>query len=99
MIPPKIKRRFQRRVRRARRRLYRRRRNVLKRAFHPGITRTAIQRGVRPFADSQICNLRYVDSLTIGPGGGAGLSAHHFFRANGVFDPDFTGTGHQPPGS
>ncbi len=38
--------------------------------------------------------LRYVDEITIN----AGVSgiAFHYFRANSMFDPDLTGTGHQP---
>jgi len=38
--------------------------------------------------------LRYVDdiSLTIS----AGAPAYHQFRANSIFDPDYSGTGHQP---
>ncbi len=38
--------------------------------------------------------LRYVDEVIIDPGL-AGIAAH-YYRANSLFDPDLTGTGHQP---
>ncbi len=38
--------------------------------------------------------LHYVDTVSIDAGAAAITS--HVFRANGIFDPDFTGTGHQP---
>ena len=38
--------------------------------------------------------LRYVTEITLNASG-VGLSAH-YFSANGMFDPDVTGTGHQP---
>ncbi len=38
--------------------------------------------------------LRYVDTISIDPGAAATIS--HVFRANSIFDPDLTGTGHQP---
>jgi len=39
---------------------------------------------------------RYSDLITIDPA--AGLTASHLFNANGLFDPNQTGTGHQPYG-
>lgn len=35
--------------------------------------------------------LKYVDVISINPGSAATTS--HVFRANGIFDPDLTGTG------
>jgi len=40
---------------------------------------------------------RYCDRFTIDPGA-AGAPAVHIFSANGMYDPDITGTGHQPLG-
>lgn len=40
--------------------------------------------------------LRYVDTISIDPGS-AGI-ASHVFMANGLYDTDVTGTGHQPLG-
>ncbi len=41
--------------------------------------------------------LRYVTNIIINPGAASDL-AEHLFSANGCFDPDVTGTGHQPLG-
>lgn len=41
--------------------------------------------------------LRYVDKLTFNPSAGSSLS-EYIFSANGIYDPDITGTGHQPLG-
>lgn len=40
--------------------------------------------------------MRYNDGITIDPG--VGFIGAHVFRANSIFDPDFTGVGHQPMG-
>lgn len=39
--------------------------------------------------------LRYVESVVLN-GGASVAAANHFFSANGLFDPNITGTGHQP---
>uniref|UniRef100_UPI004047C05F hypothetical protein n=1 Tax=Shewanella sp. TaxID=50422 RepID=UPI004047C05F len=41
-------------------------------------------------------SLRYVAEILLNAGSGA--NDHWIFRANGLFDPDITGTGHQPKG-
>lgn len=69
-----------------RRRLNRRRRRV------PRVTR---QLGTA-FSSSQLVKLRYVDRFTINPA--LGTFALHNFRANSIYDPDVTSTGHQPMG-
>lgn len=37
---------------------------------------------------------RYVDRISLDPG--VATSAYHTFKATGMYDPDYTGTGHQP---
>lgn len=44
---------------------------------------------------SQVVNLRYVDKAQINPST-AGAAAYYQFRINSIFDPNYTGTGHQP---
>lgn len=39
--------------------------------------------------------LRYVENVSVTPGQ---LAGQYFFRANSCFDPNYTGTGHQPSG-
>ena len=40
------------------------------------------------------CKLRYTDTIVLdAPSDG---TAYHTFRANNIFDPDYSGTGHQP---
>lgn len=51
----------------------------------------------RPFADNKIVKMRYCDNITL-DAGAAGAGVLHRFNANSVFDPDLTGTGHQPLG-
>lgn len=46
------------------------------------------------FPKTTMVKLRYVDSIVIDPG--VSTLATYAFRANSCFDPDFTGTGHQP---
>lgn len=51
---------------------------------------------VSPFPKTRICRHRYVETVTLPAGSGVGVTAQYVFRANGIFDPNFTGTGHQP---
>ena len=50
----------------------------------------------RPVSVCKTVKLRYCDSITLDPG--IATTAKHAFRANSIFDPDVTGTGHQPMG-
>jgi len=54
-----------------------------------------IPRGL--FAKTTKMAFRYVDTIGINPGI-TNTVANHTFRANGMYDPDFTGVGHQPYG-
>ncbi len=51
----------------------------------------------RNVATSQLINLRYVDTISLNPGG-SGAGVNHNFNANSINDPDLTGTGHQVMG-
>lgn len=53
----------------------------------PKITRNVLSK-------KSIVKMNYVDTVSIDPGVAAITS--HVFRANSIFDPDFTGIGHQP---
>jgi len=43
---------------------------------------------------SKLFKLRYVTNFVLD--GSAGIAADHVFRINDLYDPDFTGVGHQP---
>ena len=49
-----------------------------------------------PFPAKAHYTLRYSDQITLNPG--AGANATYNFRANSIFDPDYSGVGHQPYG-
>lgn len=49
-----------------------------------------------PFPQRLSCVLRYAQSVNLDAP--AGLAAAHLFRANSIFDPDYSTTGHQPYG-
>jgi hypothetical protein len=48
------------------------------------------------FGLSRRCSLRYYDVVSISTG--VSLAGNYVFTANGLYDPDITGTGHQPMG-
>lgn len=45
------------------------------------------------FSDSMFVKLNYVDYIQLRPGT---MYSQYVFRGNSLFDPDYTGTGHQP---
>ncbi|WP_445772155.1 hypothetical protein, partial [Rheinheimera sp.] len=49
-----------------------------------------------PFPAVEKYQLRYCQTIGIDPN--VGQAASYLFRANSIYDPDFTGTGHQPYG-
>ena len=53
--------------------------------------------GAAPLPAGRLVTFKYVESLAVDPGvSGAVIS--HAWVANGMYDPDYTGTGHQPRG-
>jgi hypothetical protein len=65
-----------------------------------GITRRTtagtIRRPLRAFANEVFTVLRYGEQVTLNPGSGS--NASYVFAMNGLYDPNITGTGHQPYG-
>lgn len=55
-----------------------------------------VRKGMHPkgFPAQQVVKLRYVDHVSLDAA--ATATAFHRFNATGIFDPDITGTGHQP---
>lgn len=49
-----------------------------------------------PFGKSRTCKLRYAESININPG--AGVAGQYIFSCNSLYDPNVSGTGHQPYG-
>lgn len=56
---------------------------------------TTIIRAPSAYPDRLYVKLKYSDHANLVSSTSA---AYHVFRGNGIFDPDFTGTGHQPYG-
>lgn len=50
-----------------------------------------------PLPQKLLSKHRYSTTIQLDPGA-AGILASHVFSANGLYDPDITGTGHQPMG-
>lgn len=49
-----------------------------------------------PFPTAQIVKMRYCETIEIDPGTASATA--YYFRANSIFDPNQSGTGHQPYG-
>lgn len=62
-----------------------------------GKSQIAYMRGFDPFPAKLVSKLRYKASISLDAS--TGLPAHYIFRANSIFDPDFTSIGHQPYGT
>lgn len=58
------------------------------------ITKLNIRRGIFGFPDTLRTQLRYADVFILTST--VGSVAEHAMRMNSLYDPDFTGTGHQP---
>lgn len=66
---------------------------VVKRKRKP-IAPTIVRMGRQPFAKQLFCTLRYVESFSTTMS--LGVGGKYQFSCNGMFDPNITGTGHQP---
>lgn len=86
---------YERKSRNAKRRRWPRkgRKRVFRKRRAPPAARLPGMLGTRFMA-----KLRYCDQLVLLAPGVAGTSRVHSFRANSLYDPDYTGTGHQPIG-
>lgn len=68
--------------------------NYARNQFDGRVTKLNPRRGIYGFPDELVTTLRYADVITLTSAVGA--VAINAFRMNSLFDPDFTGTGHQP---
>jgi len=57
---------------------------------------TNVVRSLGPIAPRTLCKMKYCDSFTTA--GSGSLALTHRFNINSTFDPDLSGTGHQPYG-
>lgn len=71
-------------------------RQVKRSRLAPAIPRGISTKAIVGSGRRQFATLRYFDIVSVNPS--TGNAADYVFSANGVFDPDVTGTGHQPRG-
>lgn len=83
-----------RRSRRVYRRRYRKGYNTRGKRSFATVARKTLSAG---FPTRYLTKLKYVESVIIDPPA-AGQLGYYVFRANSIYDPNFTGTGHQPMG-
>ncbi len=55
-----------------------------------------VQRGITPFASEFICSFRYFERISLQNSNSVNTASTYSFRLNSLFDPNYTGTGHQP---
>lgn len=84
------KRRFIRRYRK-----YAKKRRFAYKGRRKGRRLTLRNKGISPFPSRYITNLKYSETFSVGTT--LGVSKYQF-RLNSIFDPNLTGTGHQPYG-
>lgn len=92
----KITPKFRKPIRVRRRMAYRKSRYIRKRVGR-GRSRSRVSRFRAPlgnFPNTKTVALRYVENISLD--GGSNTSSVNVFRANSIFDPNYTGTGHQP---
>lgn len=51
---------------------------------------------LQPFPDSRLVRHKYCDTISLSAGTGGGAASTWIFRTNSLYDPDYTGVGHQP---
>lgn len=54
--------------------------------------------GADPFPPSQVVKMKYTETRVLTTGTSGIYGTEYAFRLNSIFDPNFTGTGHQPYG-
>ncbi len=91
----RVRKGYRRRRKRGGRRTYRRRRFSGRRNRRTAIGFTGKFKGIG-FPDVLRMSLSYVDTKDWTPGVLADGTNAYIFRGNSIFDPDLTGTGHQP---
>ena len=65
--------------------------------FEPRRKRSTVPRGVTSaFPKKRLVRHRYVENVQLPAAGGAGQLRQYVFACNNMFDPNVTGTGHQP---
>lgn len=73
-----------------------RRKRVMRKKYVRRVSRKPGIRGFAPLGLKQAVRLRYCDHVALNPA--VGYSGDYVYRANDLYDPNLTGTGHQPYG-
>ncbi len=55
-----------------------------------------VQKGTMPFAENYRVRLKYCDKVQLTTTGSVNTAVAYTFRLGSLYDPDYTGTGHQP---
>lgn len=70
--------------------------DILDRQGFMGNKVVQVQKGVTPFAAEFLTRLRYFERVPLQNVGSTNTASVYSFRLNSLYDPNFTGTGHQP---
>lgn len=89
---------FSRRIKKARTKYeYKKKRVYTSKALTPTIGRSLMPAGKKVFPDYYTTTLKYCEMINLDVGI-ATTAVSYVYRANSLFDPNYTGTGHQPMG-